>query len=52
MTMNRGKYFNMGCVFFKNNAGTVGGVLAFQYGVNCTNTNCNFTQNTGNFKVR
>ncbi len=48
---DRVKHINIGCVFLKNHAGGSGGVMGFWRGINCTIFNCNFTQNTGNFKI-
>ncbi len=39
--------FNKDCVFENNYASRSGGAMVFWYGANCTNFNCNFTQNKG-----
>ena len=41
------RLINRNCVFVDNYASSSGGVMVLWYGVNCSNINCNFTQNQG-----
>ncbi len=38
---------NTNCIFVDNYASDTGGAFGFWHGVNCSNINCNFSQNQG-----